>query len=186
MSRPQSKYVRVDATNPSGAGQCSRCGRWFNLRNLTWQHQWAGQHLYNTRVLVCTEGGCLDVPNEQLRTILLPPDPEPLLNARVPDYSYEEQTVLIMQFADVLQPQLPWAAGPQLIMCDQTGEQAFILQYLTQSAPGEAPPPGTDFFVVGQSDLGGGDSLVGARMVNSNPTAFKTGKSKAGGEDELG
>ena len=79
---------------------------------------------------MCTEGGCLDVPQEQLKTILLPPDPMPLLNARVPSFAYEEQTPIIAQFAGA---QPPWGAGPEMILCDETGEIAFVLQYLTSS-----------------------------------------------------
>ena|ERR1700720_3521111 len=131
MSRPQSKYVRVNAQNPEGAGQCSRCGRWFQLRNLTWQMEWSGTHLYNTQKLVCVEGGCLDVPQEQWRTILLQPDPPPLINARVPDFAFEERTVMIAQFGGPSEP--PWGAGPQLLLCDQSGEIPLILQYLTSS-----------------------------------------------------
>lgn len=79
---------------------------------------------------MCTEGGCLDVPQEQLKTILLPPDPMPLLNARVPSFAYEEQTPIVMQFGGAEFPQ--WA-GPAFIMCDETGEIPLVLQYLTSS-----------------------------------------------------
>lgn len=186
MSRPQSKYVRVDSNSPSGAGQCDRCGRWFNLRNLTFQMEWSGTHLYNKRVLVCTEGGCLDVPQEQFRTIILPPDPPPLLNARVPDFDYEEQTVIIMQFADILYETAsysPWGAGPQLVMCGQDGTQAFVLQYLTQSAQEPAPVPTVE-----------DESLIRQPVVqtphgpvpNINPGAETLGVSILGGPDALG
>lgn len=129
--RPHGNHAVVDPTDPSALAECSRCGRWFNLRELTWQMQWAGTKLFNTRLLVCVSGGCLDVPNEQLRTIILPPDPLPVLNARVPNFAYEEQTVMIAQNADRSGP--PWAAGPQLILCTQDGETALVLQYLTSS-----------------------------------------------------
>lgn len=138
MSRPQSRYVRVDPQNPEGAGECQRCGRWYQLRALNWQFQWSGTHLYNIGALVCDE--CLDIPQEQLRTIILPPDPPPLINARVPNFDYEEQTVRILQFADPLTPppQQPWAQGPQTLRATQfAGDldsgQARVLQYLTSS-----------------------------------------------------
>lgn len=131
MSRPQSKYVRVDPQNPEGAGVCDRCGRWFNLRSLTYQYEWSGTHLYNTHILVCTERDCLDVPQEQFRTIILPPDPPPLLNARTPNFAYEENTSRITQFAGPMEP--PQGAGPQMLRCTQSGEQVRILQYLTSS-----------------------------------------------------
>lgn len=86
--RPHGKYARVDATNPEAFAQCDRCGFWYNRTALRWQAAWAGQHIYNIQVLVC--GRCLDIPNEQLRTIVLPPDPPPIINARPPDFTYEE------------------------------------------------------------------------------------------------
>lgn len=130
MSRPQARHVRVDPTNPEAAGECSRCGRWFNLRELTWQMQWAGPRLFNTGLLVCISGNCLDVPQEQLRTIVIPPDPMPVMNARVPNFAYEEQTIRIVQFAGA---QPPWGAGPQLIRATETGEESRVLQYSTSS-----------------------------------------------------
>lgn len=129
MGRPQSKYVRVDPNNPEGAGECDRCGCWFQLVELQWQMQWSGTHLYNTGSLVCD--GCLDIPQEQLRTIILPPDPLPLINARVPNFAYEEQTVRITEYNSPKNP--PWGAGPQMIRCLQNGETTRILQFTTSS-----------------------------------------------------
>lgn len=128
--RPHGRAI-VDPNNPQAQGQCDRCGFWFNLRDLQWQCEWGGTRIFNTRVLVCTGNNCLDVVQEQLRSIVLPPDPYPVLNARVPDFAYEENTVMITQSADAKGP--PWAAGPQQLMCDQTGELALLLQYNTSS-----------------------------------------------------
>jgi hypothetical protein len=145
MSRPQSKYVRVNPNYPEGAGQCERCGHWYNLRDLVWQYSWGGTRLYNTRVLVCTTGNrCYDIPNDQLRSLVLPPDPPSLLNARVPDFDYDNQTVILTQFApgsDIYSANPAWGAGPAMIMCDQTGETPLVIQYLTQSSPEPAPQP---------------------------------------------
>jgi hypothetical protein len=49
--------------------------------------------MQNLRILVCrdTGGGCLDVPSEAaLRTIVLPPDPPPVFNARPEAYPIDE------------------------------------------------------------------------------------------------
>ncbi len=126
-------HARVDPNNPEGFGECDRCGRWFNLVDLQFQFQWAGTHLQNLRALVCRP--CLDVPQEQLRTIILPPDPPPLLNARVPNFEYEEQTVRIVQNSDKLMPpsKRPWGSGPAMVRCTQDGNVARILQYDTSS-----------------------------------------------------
>lgn len=45
----------------------------YNHDHLKWQFQWAGARLINQRILVCQT--CYDTPQEQLRTIILPPDP---------------------------------------------------------------------------------------------------------------
>ena len=127
--RPHGKYARVNPQNPEALGQCSRCSFWYNLVDLQWQMQWAGSRLFNTGVLVCPR--CLDIPTEQLRTIVLNPDPPPVLNARVPNFAYEEQSVLIAQYGGPKEP--PWGAGPQLILCDQSGEIPLIMQYTTSS-----------------------------------------------------
>jgi hypothetical protein len=136
MGRPQSRHVKVDPTNPLGAGQCDLCGRWWQLRELRPQQEWAGTHLYTFYSMRCRE--CWDIPQEQLRTIILPPDPPPLLNARVPNFAYEEQTVRIVQrgSSDPLafpNANPPWNSGPQYVRSLQGGQIPRILQLLTSS-----------------------------------------------------
>jgi len=135
--RPHGKYARVNDHNPENFAQCDRCGFWRSGSDLIWQIDWAGTRLYNKRILVCSDR-CFDTPQEQLRSLVLPPDPLPVLNAREPNFAYEEQTVLIAQFGgtdSLASPnaQPPWAAGPQLMLCDQSGEIPLVLQYLTSS-----------------------------------------------------
>lgn len=132
MSDPLPKYARVNTTNPENWAQCDRCGFWRNGSDLVWQDQWAGTHLYNIQILVCRDR-CYDVPQEQLRTIILPPDPPPVLNARVPNFAYEEQTVRIIQFSSgtTFSNRSPWGAGPQTLRATQDGNEARILQYIT-------------------------------------------------------
>ena len=127
--RPHGR-AQVDPNNPRGFGMCDRCGFWFQLDQLQWQFEWSGQSLYNKRILVCTGVNCLDIPQEQLRTIVLPQDPVPLLNARVPYFEYEEQTNRITQYG---YKNPPWGAGPQMIRCLQNGEVPRILEYNTSS-----------------------------------------------------
>ena len=46
--------------------------------------------LQTYNVLVCTgANGCWDIPQMQLRTIIIPPDPVPVLNPRPEQYSAE-------------------------------------------------------------------------------------------------
>ena len=65
---------------PRALGKCDRCGAIYQHDQLQFQYQWAGPKLQNLRILVCRS--CLDLPNEQLRTIVLPPDPVPIQNPR--------------------------------------------------------------------------------------------------------
>jgi hypothetical protein len=129
MSRPHGKYAKVNAQNPEAFAQCDRCGFWRNHNDLVEQDEWAGTHLYSISVFVCKER-CYDIPQEQFRTIILPPDPPPVLNARVPDFEYEEQTPRVTQYA-MKAP--PWGAGPGMLRCLQNGETVRILQYTTSS-----------------------------------------------------
>ena len=137
MVDPLPKYARVDTQNPEAFAQCDRCGFWYNRSKLGWQYEWGGMKLYTTGVLLCLEGNkCYDIPQEQLRTIILPPDPPPIVNARVPNFDYEEQTPLLYQTgvrAGINNQLPPWLAGPQLQLCDQTGTIVLVMQYLSSS-----------------------------------------------------
>lgn len=135
MADPLPKYAAVDVQNPEAWAQCDRCGFWRNRSDLTWQAEWGGMSLFNTGSLVCYDR-CYDTPNDQLRTIILPPDPPPIVNARVPQFDYEEQTPIILQFGTPISngnKLPPWGAGPQTQLCDQQGVVGFVLQYLTSS-----------------------------------------------------
>src|SRR5580765_139355 len=87
--RPHGRRAHVNANNPEAFAQCDRCGFWYNRSRLQWQNEWSGTHLYSKGILVC-DTICYDRPQEQLRTILLPPDPPSVLNARPPNFTYEE------------------------------------------------------------------------------------------------
>lgn len=85
--------ARVDPESPSAFATCDRCGMLYNLRDLVWDMQWAGPAIINRRYLVCTRT-CYNVPNETLRTIVLPPDPEGIVNARPENYGVDEAPAL--------------------------------------------------------------------------------------------
>ena len=74
----------VSSRNPSAFAICDRCGFLYNHNRLQWQFDYAGAGLINKRILVCSP--CLDTPQNQLRSIVLPADPVPILNPRVQDY----------------------------------------------------------------------------------------------------
>lgn len=110
MADPLPKYARVNQRNPEAWAQCDRCGFWYQSKDLAFQFEWAGTHLYNTGLLVCTTGNrCYDKPFEQLRTIIFPPDPPPILNARTPNLAVENTPATTNLSANVVQfaTQLP-------------------------------------------------------------------------------
>ena len=87
MARPHG-HARVSTRNPEAFAVCQRCGFWYNLVDLRWQYYFNGPQLFNSRLLVCKK--CDDKPNEQLKTIILPPDPVAVQNARTEPFSYDE------------------------------------------------------------------------------------------------
>lgn len=77
---------RVSQRRPSALAVCDLCGFTYNRTDLTWQYQWSGTKLQNLRLLVCTRT-CVDVPQAALKTIIIPPDPLPVLNPRPEQYA---------------------------------------------------------------------------------------------------
>ena len=130
MPLPKPKYAHVDPTHPEGWGQCDRCSFWYDRSELRYEMQWGGAQLYNTEVIVCPR--CHDIPFEQLRTIILPPDPPPVRNARPPNFAVEEFTNIQFQFGGPGLP--PWGAGPQIEILTQDRTRFVCFQYNTTTA----------------------------------------------------
>lgn len=84
----------IDPSNPSALGICQRCGNMWNLREIQSQFQWMGPSLQDTFVRVCPD--CMDEPSEFLRTIILPPDPEPVLYTLPMDFPLAELSAYIL------------------------------------------------------------------------------------------
>lgn len=91
-------HASVDPSNPNAWATCDRCGDLWQHRDLDWQYQWAGAQRINLGVLVCPK--CMDVPQEQLRSIILPPDPVPILNPRPEPYTLEEPSFMATENFD--------------------------------------------------------------------------------------
>ncbi len=83
--------AEIDPDNPRAVGICDRCGKCYNHNVLQPQYQWAGAALVWLGLLVCPP--CLDVPSEQLRSIRLPPDPTPIYNARLENFTFDEYNI---------------------------------------------------------------------------------------------
>ncbi len=86
--RPHGR-AQISAKSPRAVAICDRCGAFVNHDSLSWQYQWRGTTLQNIRQLVC-DSGCYDTPQEQLRLIILPPDPVPIMNARPENYVQDD------------------------------------------------------------------------------------------------
>jgi hypothetical protein len=84
----RSGRARTNPTNPRAFAICDRCAIWYNHQDLKWQYDWAGAGLINKRILVCNT--CYDTPQEQLRAIVVPADPVPIINPRVEPYAWDE------------------------------------------------------------------------------------------------
>lgn len=81
MSFPQSRFAYADMSKPEAWGVCDRCGFRYLRKELVWQFDFRGLSLENLRILVCTRT-CLDVPQPQLKPIIVGPDPIPVKDPR--------------------------------------------------------------------------------------------------------
>ena len=114
MAWHPSGHARVSAKNPSAFGCCDRCQFQFNLADLRWQFQWAGMHLQNIRLLVCRS--CEDTPNQQLRSIILPPDPIPVFNPRPQRYSVMVPSFMATESSTFAGDDITTESGDTIIM----------------------------------------------------------------------
>ena len=80
--------ARVSSKNPQALAICDRCGFTYNHVDLAWQFDWGGASLINKRILVCQP--CNDTPQNQLRAIVLPADPTPIMNPRTENFAEAE------------------------------------------------------------------------------------------------
>lgn len=83
----------VNPSAPEAFGICDRCGFQYNLSQLQYQFDWQGTSLINKRLRVCSS--CMDVPFEQNRTIILPPDPPSIYDPR-PEYYIDEPNIFTL------------------------------------------------------------------------------------------
>lgn len=86
--RPHPRRAATDPSAPRAWATCDRCGFVDNLDNLSWQFGWRGMEVKNLRLLVCED--CLDELQRQLGSIVLPPDPVAVSNARPEPYPIDE------------------------------------------------------------------------------------------------
>lgn len=109
VGRPHGR-AEISPKNPRARGVCDRCGFMYNHYKLRWQYDWRGPKTQNLRVLVCQS--CIDAYQQNgQRTIILPADPIPIMNAR-PEYYVPDDNPLSAIGARAL-PSL-WQYGSQI------------------------------------------------------------------------
>lgn len=147
----QSGRARTSATNPQAHAICDRCGFRYNHVNLTWQYDWAGASLINKRMLVCNT--CYDVPQEQLRAIVVPADPMPIINPRVQDFVTAEQNTRVTSGQNTTDPVtgIPIINGDTRITQD---DSVRVTQQTGEPPGGLNTRPGTDPNAPGDNDPG--------------------------------
>ena len=143
--------ARVSARNPQAAGQCDRCGFTYTHSTLRWQMDWAGASLINKRILVCSS--CYDTPQQQLRAIIIPADPVPIMQPRVPDFVTAESSTRVTSGQNTVDPVtgLPIINGYARITED---DLARVTQQTGEPPGGLNTAPGTDTNAPGNSTPG--------------------------------
>ena len=123
--RPHPRKARTSSSSPRAWGTCQRCGFVCNQEDLSWQFDWRGLQLMNLQILVCSE--CLDNPQRQLGTIILPPDPVSIINARPEPYAIDEYANIIFENAT------PFRAGEPIYAEDNSvSNEAPIIMEIPQ------------------------------------------------------
>tara|TARA_R110000868_G_scaffold176318_4_gene413891 strand:+ start:1608 stop:2342 length:735 start_codon:yes stop_codon:yes gene_type:complete len=176
----RSGRARTDPKNPRAFSICDRCALWYNHVNLNFQYDWAGAALVNKRILVCNT--CYDTPQEQLRAIVIPADPVPIVNPRVEPYAWDEidrrqvsgynttnsQTGIPVQQGDTRVTTIDDDVPDRTRVTQQTGEPPYGLN----QKPGTDPNAVTYRNIVNVDNNGIG--II--RVTVSVTSGFKTGQ----------
>ena len=147
----QAGRARTSSTNPQAHAICDRCGFRYNHVNLRWQYDWRGASLQNLRLLVCNT--CYDVPQEQLRAIVVPADPMPIDQPRIQDFVAASQDTRVTSGQNTTDPitGIPVLGGDTRIT---QADQTRVTQQTGEPPSGRNTQPGTDPNAPGDNDPG--------------------------------
>ncbi len=147
----QAGRARTSARSPQAHAICDRCGFRYNHVDLRWQFDWAGASLINKRLLVCNP--CNDTPQQQLRAIVVPADPMPIMNPRVQNFVTAETSTRYTSGQNTVDPVtgIPVIGGN--VRVTQTDEDR-VLQQTGEPPGGLNQEPGTDPNAPGDNDPG--------------------------------
>lgn len=148
--RPHGRAT-VSSKSPEAFAICDGCGFLFNHKDLRFQLEWAGNKLINQRQLVCPR--CNDDPNQQLRAIVLPADPMPIMNPRVPDYASAFTDIRQTSGMNTVDPKtgIPMPGGMMRIT---ENDDNRVTQQTGEPPGGKNQKPGTDPNAPGNADPG--------------------------------
>lgn len=142
----KSGRARTSARNPRAFAVCDRCAIWYNHDQLRWQYDWAGASLINKRILVCST--CYDEPQQQLRAIVVPADPMPIINPRVEPYAWDEIDRRQISGYNTLSPTtgIPIQQGDTRVtsLNDEPTNDTRVTQQTGEAPFGKNQLPGTD------------------------------------------
>jgi len=143
--------ARISARSPQAAAVCDRCGFVYQHSSLRWQFDFAGASLINKRILVCSP--CYDRPQEQLRAIVVPADPMPIINPRVQDFVTAETNTRVTSGQNTVDPVtgIPVPGGNRRITED---DDTRVTQQTGEPPGGLNEQPGTDPNAPGNNDPG--------------------------------
>lgn len=176
----RSGRARTSARNPQAFAVCDRCAIWYNHVNLRWQYDWAGASLINKRLLVCDT--CYDDPQNQLRAIVLPADPTPIINPRTEPYAWDSTDYRQTSGQNTIDPYtgIPIPAG-DLRVTTQNNDPTVdkrVTQQTGEPPNGTNQLPGTDpnavsfRFITAVTDNGSG----AIRLTIGITSGFITGQ----------
>jgi hypothetical protein len=119
--------------------------------------------MQNIRLLVCNT--CYDNPQEQLRAIVVPADPVPIVNPRVQDFVTAEQNTRVTSGQNTVDPTtgIPVPGGDTRIT---QNDDVRVTQQTGEPPGGLNTQPGTDPNAPGDNDPG---------VPYNNTTVPKTG-----------
>jgi len=147
----QSGRARTSARNPQAHAICDRCGFRYNHVNLRWQYDWRGASMMNIKLLVCNT--CYDQPQEQLRAIVVPADPVPIVNPRIQDFVTAESNTRVTSGQNTTDPVtgIPVPGGDTRIT---ENDNTRVTQQTGEPPGGLNEQPGTDPNAPGDNDPG--------------------------------
>ena len=141
--------ARTSTSNPEAHAICDRCGFRYNHVELAFQYDWRGASLQNVRILVCRR--CKDIPQEQLRAIVVPADPMPITDARVQDFVSASTDYQTVSAPPVIDPTTGIPIPSTTIIVDGNGDPVTMQPYGPPTGlvqPAQPPQKGATKYAV--------------------------------------